>query len=191
MKAVATVTVLALLVFAGMTTVAGSNGLVGTYKPCKWFSYPSIVPLSGDGHRSSATVTDPIPAWADEIAGRLAYKVTMDLRNSTLEESAWLLADLLKVSVILSSEARSSSASVTLKTHSMRGALALNWVCRLADADWKIVDEAIYVFLKSEVEESDRSEPSLDELLDILDEMTYTPPDFPAPSDPFGREDRD
>ncbi|MDZ7815966.1 MAG: hypothetical protein U5N86_08180 [Planctomycetota bacterium] len=101
------------------------------------------------------------------------------------------MSDAIRVNVILSNEARESVRAVDLKVVSIRAALALNWVCRLTECDWRIMDEAIFIYSLSEVERDDSKTPSVEEILEALEENSDEPPDFVPRHDSFGRDDSD
>ncbi|GAB4162696.1 MAG: hypothetical protein Kow00107_09910 [Planctomycetota bacterium] len=185
MRALALSVALAFLVVSGVS----SEQLLGTYTPSKWFcNYSFESPALGPDYPEIETVATSQPDWVAHLTSRLSYRVTTDFRSSTLSDACATLAGLLGANIILSPEAISSRELVDLKTSSIQGVHALNWICRLAGADWVITDEAIYVFMNSERKSEDVEEPTLEEILDMIDEIAYEPPHFEAPEGGFGTE---
>ena len=166
----------------------------GTYSPAKhWFQPLKHVPptLSSSADRAYTSSAQPIAEWERQIIARLSYRVTLQFEDRLLTDIAEIMSDAMRVNIILSNEARNSARTVDLKVNSIRAALALNWVCRLAECDWRIMDEAVFIYAQSQVESEETETPSLEEILEALEENSYEPPDFVPRHDPFGRGDND
>jgi len=157
--------------------------LWGTY-PASWGAhalptYPALSKYDPISARASVT-----PQWIYDIQTRLGYRLTVDFAQVPLSEAARTISQLLGVAVVLSSAARESGKAITLSVPSMRGALVLEWVCRLADADWRIMDEAVYILLKSELPAEEKP-PTLEEIIETINKESEPVTDFKPPDDPI------
>lgn len=161
-----------------------SSTLWGTYPASRW----SLLPVM-TSHLQPYRITEEYhevatPEWVRHIIGNLNYRVSVNIKSSTLNEASYIVRDVTRCNLILSQQAQECTTRFDLNVRSMRAELFLDWMCRLTNAEWEIRDEAIFVYMKAERKRFSEEEKTLEEL--ILEEMEkeYVPPDFVAPSFP-------
>ncbi len=174
-----------LLVSAGEAGAGG--GLWNVWPASRWEGSVLFRPLGGSStsRGGSLAAAASAPAWAEALAGKLQRRVSLDLKSASLDEACRLLSDALDVTVVVSPRALERARPFDLRVRAMRAELALNWICRLAGADWVLKDEAVFVRPRSEAPGRKKSVSEI--VNEILEKESYSPPDFPAPEVPFER----
>lgn len=119
------------------------------------------------------------PQWKREVRKMLERKVTFEFVDTPLQEAIQFLQTLTRTTIILDPMALEDSAAastpITLRVTDMSLGLALRWILRLADLDYTLKDEAVFIStpqrLAGEVELK---------IYDVRD-LTYTITQFPGP----------
>jgi len=117
------------------------------------------------------------PEWEKEVRRKLDRKVSFEFAETPLTEAISFLQTLTKVNMIIDPAAAEASGStpITLKVTNMTLGLALDWILKLADLDFALRDNAIFI--------SSRENLKGDVILRIYDvrDLTEQIPDFPGP----------
>ncbi|MHC4502298.1 MAG: hypothetical protein ACYTFI_03255 [Planctomycetota bacterium] len=117
------------------------------------------------------------PEWEKEVRRKLDRKVSFEFAETPLTEAIAFLQTLTKVNMIIDPAAAEASGStpITLKVTNMTLGLALDWILKLADLDFALRDNAIFI--------SSRENLKGDVILRIYDvrDLTEQIPDFPGP----------
>ncbi|MHC4202120.1 MAG: hypothetical protein ACYSU0_19185, partial [Planctomycetota bacterium] len=102
------------------------------------------------------------PEWAKAIRRKLARKVSLDFADTPLVEAVMFLQTLTKISMILDPAAAEAKGAtpITLKVTDMKLLIAFDWMLKLADLDYALVDQALFVSTAESLkEESARRSP--------------------------------
>ncbi len=117
------------------------------------------------------------PEWEKEVRRKLDRKVSFEFAETPLTEAVAFLQTLTKVNMIIDPAAAEAEGStpITLKVTNMTLGLALDWILKLADLDFALRDNAIFI--------SNRENLKGDVTLRIYDvrDLTEQIPDFPGP----------
>lgn len=119
------------------------------------------------------------PQWKRQIRKMLERRVTFEFVDTPLQEAIQFLQTLTKTTIILDpmalEDTTATGTPITLRVNDMSLGLALRWILRLADLDFTLKDEAVYIStpqrLAGEVELK---------IYDVRD-LTYTLTQFPGP----------
>lgn len=119
------------------------------------------------------------PEWKRTIARKLDRKVTFEFVDTPLSEALQFLQTLTETTIILDpgafDAAGGGSTPITLKVTKMPLRTALKWILRLADLDFTLKNEAVFIStpqnLAGEVELK---------IYDVRD-LTYSITNFPGP----------
>jgi general secretion pathway protein D len=146
--------------------------------------YSELVVYPGDWERialreSVQAMEAAEPQWKKEIRKMLERKVTFEFVDTPLQEAIQFLQTLTRTTIILDPMALEDSAAastpITLRVNDMSLGLALRWILRLADLDYTLKDEAVFIStpqrLAGEVELK---------IYDVRD-LTHTITQFPGP----------
>ncbi len=103
------------------------------------------------------------PAWAQAIRGKLARKVSFKFDDTPLVEAIAFLQTLTKTNILIAPAATEAKGTtpITLKVTDMKLEIAFDWILRLADLDYALLDEAVFVSTAEGLkEESGRVAPA-------------------------------
>jgi len=119
------------------------------------------------------------PEWKQAIRKMLDRKVTFEFKETPLAEAIAFLQTLTKTTIILDPAAAEEGAApdtmINLRVNEMPLDLALKWILRLADLDYTLKDEAVFVSTPKNL----AGEVDLN-IYDVRD-LTYTVSTFPGP----------
>ncbi|HYF49479.1 MAG TPA: hypothetical protein VEJ63_08740, partial [Planctomycetota bacterium] len=116
--------------------------------------------------------------WKQEIRKKLSRHVTFEFVDTPLEEAINFLNQLTHVNIILDPKVASEGANktpITLRVQDMEMELALKWILRLAELEYDLRGQAVFVTKKANL----ASNVEL-EIYDIRD-LTTSIADFPGP----------
>jgi hypothetical protein len=88
----------------------------------------------------------PPDAAQQRIKEALQRKVTFEFVDTPLQEALAFLNTLTKTNMVLDPRLPNKDARITLRVTDMPVDQALSWVLKLADLEWQIRDQAIFVF---------------------------------------------
>ena len=137
-------------------SVAGSlcytlpRNLRGRYKTMKLTCalIPALAILSSValcGERGEDRNPPPDPEQ-QKVREALQRKVTFQFVDTPLQEVVGFFNGLTKINTVLDPKIANKEARINLKVADMTLELALSWVVKLADLEWQIRDQAIYIF---------------------------------------------
>lgn len=119
------------------------------------------------------------PEWKQQIRKQLQRKVTFEFVETSLQEAISFLQTLTNVTIILDTKAFEGGGApatpITLRVNEMPLNLALRWILRLADLDYTLKDEAIFISTSQRL----AGEVEL-KIYDVRD-LTYSITQFPGP----------
>lgn len=144
-------------------------------------NWPEIAQRTG---ASGRTRTDE--PWKMDILRKLSRRVSFEFVDTPLQEALTFLQTLSKVNIILDPRAADGGAAqikVTLRVTDMDMETALKWILRLAELDYDLRGQAIYISTRANLATNVELE-----IYDIRD-LTGTPTDFPAPRIELSRPD--
>jgi Flp pilus assembly secretin CpaC/tetratricopeptide (TPR) repeat protein len=127
------------------------------------------------GHVGRTRTDEP---WKMDIMRKLSRKVSFEFVDTPLQEALTFLQTLSKVNIILDPRAAAGGASqlkITLRVTDMDMETALKWILRLAELDYDLRGQAIYISTRANLATNVELE-----IYDIRD-LTSTVTDFPAP----------
>ncbi len=146
--------------------------------------YSQLIVYPGDWERISLRESIQAaeaaePQWKRDIRKMLERRVTFEFVDTPLQEAIQFLQTLTKTTIILDpmalEDTTAAGTPITLRVNDMSLGLALRWILRLADLDFTLKDEAVYIStpqrLAGEVELK---------IYDVRD-LTYTLTQFPGP----------
>jgi tetratricopeptide (TPR) repeat protein len=144
-------------------------------------NWPEIAQRTGGMGR---TRTDE--PWKMDILRKLSRRVSFEFVDTPLQEALTFLQTLSKVNIILDPRAADGGAGqikVTLRVTDMDMETALKWILRLAELEYDLRGQAIYI--------SSRANLATNVELEIYDirDLTGTPTDFPSPRIELSRPD--
>lgn len=101
------------------------------------------------------------PEWAQAIRRKLARKISFEFVDTPLSEAIQFLQTLTKVNMIFNPEAAETKGGtpITLKVTDMKLELALDWILKLADIEYALMDEALFIATAYTLEEESRGTP--------------------------------
>ena len=111
-----------------------------------------------------------------------ASPMSFELVETPMTETVSHLQTLTGLNIILHPELAEANPAITLRVRNMRLGSALNWICRLADARYVLMDEAIYIIPKDKVLARERTV-----VVDVRD-LTAQVRDFPGPTLTLGND---
>jgi len=119
------------------------------------------------------------PQWKKDVRRKLDRKVTFEFVDTPLSEAIQFLQTLTETTIILDSKAFEggvgANTPITLKVTKMPLRTALRWILRLADLDYTLKNEAVFISTPKNL----AGEVDL-HIYDIRD-LTYTITSFPGP----------
>lgn len=143
----------------------------------KYIIYPDnwqeIAQRTGDVTRRR--VEDP---WKIEARKKLGRHVSFEFVDTPLDEALAFLDSLTKVNFILDPRVAAEGAgkiAITLRVSDMEMEMALKWILRLADLDYELKNQAVFITKKANLAGS-----VVLEIYDVRD-LTMTVTDFPGP----------
>ena len=98
------------------------------------------------GERDVPDRNAPPDAEQQRIKEELQRKVSFEFVDTPLQEMVQFFNGLIKPNMVLDPKMPNKDAKITLKAADMSLELALSWITRLADLEWQIRDQAIYIF---------------------------------------------
>jgi len=114
--------------------------------------------------------------WKKDIKKKLQRKVTFEFVDTPLEEAIAFLRSLTNVTMIVDPKVVQGGAlPISLRVTDMSLDLALEWLLKLADLDYALKDNAIFISKKQTLVEDVELR-----IYDVSD-LTQTIPDFPGP----------
>ncbi|MCW8133708.1 MAG: hypothetical protein KIS92_25405 [Planctomycetota bacterium] len=127
--------------------------------------------------RSSIGKTKAEEQWKQDIKKRLQRKVTFEFVDTPLDEAINFLRSLTNVTMILDPKVAQAGGvpPISLRVTDMSLDLALEWLLKLADLDYALKDNAIFISKKQQLTEDVELK-----IYDVSD-LTQTVPDFPGP----------
>ena len=138
---------------AAATTVV-SFGILGIFLVYWWPGRQANPPAREKPSTSSADSAVDLPRldhqdWRALIRKRLQRKVSFEFVETPLSEALQFLQALMQVNIILDPKAFETGGDptmpITLRVTDMKVGTALGWILRLADLEYAIMDEAIFV----------------------------------------------
>lgn len=119
------------------------------------------------------------PQWKREVRRKLDRKVTFEFVDTPLSEAIQFLQTLTETTIILDSKAFDGAVGtttpITLKVTKMPLRTALRWILRLADLDYTLKNEAVFISTPRNL----AGEVDL-KIYDVRD-LTHTITSFPGP----------
>jgi len=116
--------------------------------------------------------------WKQDIRKKIARKVSFEFVDTPLSEAIAFLNSLTKITIILDPRVSAEGvdkAPITLRVNDMEMELALKWILRLAELDYDMRNQAIFITKKANLLANVELE-----IYDIRD-LTTAVPDFPGP----------
>ncbi|MCZ7647104.1 MAG: hypothetical protein M5U26_17915 [Planctomycetota bacterium] len=116
--------------------------------------------------------------WKEEIRKKLARHVSFEFVDTPLEEALAFLNSLTKVNIILDPRVAAEDAgkvAITLRVADMDMQTALKWILRLAELDFDLRNQAVFITKKANLTANVELE-----IYDVRD-LTTTVTDFPGP----------
>lgn len=114
--------------------------------------------------------------WKQDIKKRLQRKVTFEFVDTPLDEAISFLRSLTNVTMIVDPKVIQAGAPpISLRVTDMSLDLALEWLLKLADLDYALKDNAIFISKKQTLTEDVELR-----IYDVSD-LTQAVPDFPGP----------
>ncbi|MEI6232886.1 MAG: hypothetical protein WCT04_07535 [Planctomycetota bacterium] len=115
--------------------------------------------------------------WKDEIRNKLKRLVTFEFLDNPLEEAIKFLSSQSKISIILDPKAAGEVGKnpISLNVKDMPLDSALKWVLKLAELEYELRNQAVFITKKADVAAGGELE-----IYDIRD-LTTTVTDFPGP----------
>ncbi|MCW8133707.1 MAG: hypothetical protein KIS92_25400, partial [Planctomycetota bacterium] len=136
-------------------------------------NWQEIAQRTGDSqHRK---VEEP---WKLEARKKLGRHVSFEFVDTPLEEALAFLDSLTKVNFILDPRVAAEGAgkiAITLRVSDMEMEMALKWILRLADLDYELRNQAVFITKKANLAGSVELE-----IYDVRD-LTMAVTDFPGP----------
>ena len=120
----------------------------------------------------------PEEPWKDEVRKKMKRLVSFEFVDTPLEDALKFLDSLTRVNIILDPKAVADGANKTpinLRVQDMELELALKWILKLAELEFDLKNQAVYITKKADVTTSIELE-----IYDIRD-LTTTITDFPGP----------
>jgi Flp pilus assembly secretin CpaC len=115
-------------------------------------------------------------AWKSDIRKKLTRKVTFEFVDTPLDEAISFLRSLANVTMIVDPKVIAGGApAINLRVTDMSLDLALEWILKLADLEYALKDNAIFISKPQNLTESVELQ-----IYDVSD-LTQTIQDFPGP----------
>src|ERR1039457_988310 len=112
--------------------------------------------------------------WKAEIKKKLQRKVTFEFVDTPFDQAVDFLRHVANVTMIIDSKvAAAGLPPITLRVTDMSMDLALDWVLKLADLQYALKDNAVFISKAQNLIESVELR-----IYDVSD-LTQTVPDFP------------
>jgi len=119
------------------------------------------------------------PSWKKEIRKQMDRRVTFEFVDTPLEEAINFLQTLTKVNMILDPNAFTGGGGadvpITLKVSDMELSLALKWILRLAELDYTLKNEAVFISTPQNL--AGEVELKIYDVRDLTEQITQ----FPGP----------
>ncbi|MCZ7647103.1 MAG: hypothetical protein M5U26_17910 [Planctomycetota bacterium] len=114
--------------------------------------------------------------WKKDIRKKLQRKVSFEFVDTPLEEAIAFLRSLTNVTMIVDPKVlEGGAAPINLRVTDMTLELALDWILRLAELDYALKDNAVFISKKQTLIED------VDLRIYDVSDLTQTVPDFPGP----------
>ncbi|MHC5055049.1 MAG: hypothetical protein ACYTKD_10075 [Planctomycetota bacterium] len=82
---------------------------------------------------------------------------SFEFNGTPMKDAVSQMQTLTGLNIILHPDLAEANPAITLRVKNMRLGTALNWICRLADAKYVLMDEAIYIVPKEKLEARERT----------------------------------
>jgi len=90
--------------------------------------------------------SDAVPEWKKAVQGKLKKKVTFEFVDTPLEEAIAFLQNLANVNIVVDPKIiAAGSPTINLRVTDMELSLAMEWILRLADCNYSIENEAVFI----------------------------------------------
>jgi hypothetical protein len=97
-------------------------------------------------YRQPKAETKPMSPWEIEIRQKLKKPLTAQFDNTPLQDVLQFIQDATDVNIVFDrSAARNADEPVTLQVNKMTAKSALEWVMKLVDLDYALMNEAVFV----------------------------------------------
>ncbi|MBE7462432.1 MAG: hypothetical protein HS116_02960 [Planctomycetes bacterium] len=114
--------------------------------------------------------------WKQDIKKKLQRKVSFEFVDTPLDEAITFLRSLTNVTMIVDPKVlEGGAAPINLRVTDMTLELALEWILRLAELDYALKDNAVFISKRTSLVEDVELR-----IYDVSD-LTQTVPDFPGP----------
>lgn len=120
----------------------------------------------------------PEEPWKDDIRKKMKRLVSFEFVDTPLKDALAFLDSLTRVNIIMDAKAVADGADKTpinLRVQDMELELALKWILKLAELEYDLKNQAVFITKKADVTTSIELE-----IYDIRD-LTTTVTDFPGP----------
>ena len=127
----------------------------------------------------------PEEAWKQEIRRKLQRRVTFEFVDQSLEDAINFLNSLTKVNIIIDPRIAANGGNkqpITLRVSEMELELALKWILKLADLDYDLRNQAVFITQKANL--SSNVELEIYDVRDLTTQIT----DFPGPRIDLGTQ---
>jgi len=132
--------------------------------------------ISKRAESSAIGKTEKEEAWKSDIRKKLQRKVTFEFVDTPLDEAVSFLRSLANVTMIVDPKVIAGGApAINLRVTDMSLDLALEWILKLADLEYALKDNAIFISKAQNLIESVELN-----IYDVSD-LTQTIQDFPGP----------
>jgi len=127
----------------------------------------------------------PEESWKADIRRKLQRRVTFEFVDQSLEDAINFLNSLTKVNIIIDPKIAANNGNktpITLRVTDMELELALKWILRLADLDYDLRNQAVFITQKANL--SSNVELDIYDVRDLTTQIT----DFPGPRIDLGTQ---
>ena len=117
---------------------------------------PPVQPPVAAAAPVSAPVAVAAPAapeepWKAAIREKLKKTITFDFDKAPLPDAVGFISVIANVNIVVSPKAAAAKTPITLRVADMETELALKWITKLADLDFDLSNEAVYVAARDEI----------------------------------------
>ena len=127
----------------------------------------------------------PEETWKQDIRRKLQRRVTFEFVDQSLEDAINFLNSLTKVNIIIDPRIAANGGNkqpITLRVSDMELELALKWILKLADLDYDLRNQAVFITQKANL--SSNVELEIYDVRDLTTQIT----DFPGPRIDLGTQ---
>jgi type II secretory pathway component GspD/PulD (secretin) len=127
----------------------------------------------------------PEEEWKQQIRRKLQRRVTFEFVDQSLEDAINFLNSLTKVNIIIDPRIAANGGNkqpITLRVSEMELELALKWILKLADLDYDLRNQAVFITQKANL--TSNVELEIYDVRDLTTQIT----DFPGPRIDLGTQ---